>query len=778
VSEFIAIAPPNHGVRVLTFDPTPRLSAKQLFNGYTPAICARYAETEARDFIEKLNGHPMADTHASAPAPATFDSEAPGQRANGTPPTDGVLYVTLYADGDRDLVGGDTRQDDCTWTDFFTGATRQQGRSLARNLATHAVNLPLAEIEGADVAEVHRNTVHHPRVMCLALLTAVTHRVPPTTTTCPEQNGVPTVPLPPRATVALVLDLSGSMLSAACPGCTASRLQVLQESAQLFVQLWALVGAPQDAIGVTYFRTDITTLPLPPNNAVLAPLGTSVETILTDFQNLQTTPASLTAMGGGLQSAITALIGASDARHIVLFTDGMQNVFPKVVATGGHLEIAGTGTPQSNVVATSPPTRLDQNLGIKVSVIGVGAGEAFVGLLQDIATATGGLTRFTTAPDEDLRRFFIEQLINALRGFSPQLLGYRRATLRAATAREAFTVNANVRKLVLKLSWQAPRKLSFRVERNGVDVTGAGTIVDGPFYRFVTFHPAKVAALRAGGTWTMRVEGAAGDGYEAAAIVDEPTVRVEPSLGPTSPRVGDALELVLRLGADGKAVTRAKVEATVWVPRQGVGTLLATTPANAAAQAARTEPGLTAVQRRADALLLEKTARAALRAVGHRVALSERGDGVYRASFTGVTVPGVYTVVFQVEGRLPKGGVIQRTETQSMLVRFGRADAKVSALSLETLGTNGPQRELAIHVRPRDARGNFLGPGAASEIQVALTEGTAAKGIVDFDNGGYILPIVTRAADPTVTLTVAGTVLYRGTLSGLPAPRTASSRKP
>src|SRR5207248_1305795 len=142
-----------------------------------------------------------------------------------------------------------------------------------------------------------------------------------------------------------------------------------------------------------------------------------------------------------------------------------------------HLEIAGSGTPQSNVAATSPPTWLDQALGIKVSVIGIGAGEPFVGLLQDIATATGGLTRFTTTPDEALRRFFVEELINALRGFSPQLVGYRRGVVSASTARESFALNPAVRKLVLKLSWKAGRKLTFRVERNGVDVTATGTIV-------------------------------------------------------------------------------------------------------------------------------------------------------------------------------------------------------------------------------------------------------------------------------------------------------------
>ena len=67
---------------------------------------------------------------------ANYASEAPGSREDGRPPTEGVLYVTLYADGDRDLVGGDTPQDDCT------AGTQRQGRKLARNLAAHAKTCP------------------------------------------------------------------------------------------------------------------------------------------------------------------------------------------------------------------------------------------------------------------------------------------------------------------------------------------------------------------------------------------------------------------------------------------------------------------------------------------------------------------------------------------------------------------------------------------------------------------------------------------------------------
>ena len=149
--------------------------------------------------------------------------------------------------------------------------------------------------------------------------------------------------------------------------------------------------------------------------------------------------------------------------------------------------------------------------------------------------------------------------------------------------------------------------------------------------------------------------------------------------------------------------------------------------------------------------------------------MSEGGDGVYRASFRGVTVPGIYSVIFQVDGQRPKVGTIRRTETLSTFVRFGSADARASALSVETLGGTAGQTEMAIRLRPRDAYGNFLGPDAAPEIHVALSDGKAAKTITDLGDGGYLISmLVPRSSDPTVTITVSGVRLYRGALSALP----------
>ena len=124
------------------------------------------------------------------------------------------------------------------------------------------------------------------------------------------------------------------------------------------------------------------------------------------------------------------------------------------------------------------------------------------------------------------------------------------------------------------------------------------------------------------------------------------------------------------------------------------------------------------------------------------------------------------------DGQNPKVGSIRRTETLSTFVRFGSADARASALSVETLGGTAGQAETAIRLRPRDTHGNYLGPDASQEIHVALSEGMVGKEITDLGDGGYFVSMLApRSSDPTVTITVAGVPLYRGLLSGLPRVR-------
>jgi hypothetical protein len=206
VSEFIAIAPPNHGLASSPFgDPADEISVQQLFNGVRPVEdgCGAFANLhpQAANFIEILNGEtePNLDSNVSnvAPAPA----EAPGSRASDHGPHSGMLYVTLF--DNRDFVGGSSPSTtDCAGV----------GRALASNLSPQAINIPIAVPTSIPVGPltVHNITVHAQDVICKALFAAAHHRSP-SNQTCPQSGRVPIVPVPQPAAA-----MSRSTFPAAC----------------------------------------------------------------------------------------------------------------------------------------------------------------------------------------------------------------------------------------------------------------------------------------------------------------------------------------------------------------------------------------------------------------------------------------------------------------------------------------------------------------------------------------------------------------------------------
>jgi hypothetical protein len=182
VSEFVALASPNHGIAsafLVGCDDVnqPDRVARQLCGGRTATVLSAAApcgcglatppafttNVSGDDtFLATLNGHPLADSCQAAPAAA---SEAPSSRPTTA---GGVLYASFYASGSADvLVGGNTQSGDCL------------GRKLPRNLAPDAVNREINGVPGGPLnVDTHGNFPHHWPTICMALRTVADHQVP------------------------------------------------------------------------------------------------------------------------------------------------------------------------------------------------------------------------------------------------------------------------------------------------------------------------------------------------------------------------------------------------------------------------------------------------------------------------------------------------------------------------------------------------------------------------------------------------------------------------
>jgi hypothetical protein len=376
-------------------------------------------------------------------------------------------------------------------------------------------------------------------------------------------------------------------------------------------------------------------------------------------------------MGGGIKRGVEVLSGLNDTpiRRVILFTDGMQNVNPMVLHQSNQLVIANeTGRLNSNVPGM-PPMVLDTSLGIAVDTIGIGAGEEFVGLLQEIAGATGGRTWPTSDPAFDLRRFFVEELINALKGFSPQLVAYRRGSLATRGTTEAFAIESGVRKLVFKVSCKRGDTVSFSVDRNGLDVTSAGRFINGSYYKiFVIDFPAK-GRITSRGNWQVRIKGKPATAYEAAAIVDGGDIRYDALFEVARPRVGDPLGLVVRLTSAGKPLARhARVTMTLMRPKADISSVVAGIKPN---ELSAFEPGLTVAERKHLALFKNSASWKALEPKQESVVMETNQKGEFRARIR-PRVPGIYSARITIDGDGERIGRFSRTVTAVTVVRSAK----------------------------------------------------------------------------------------------------------
>jgi hypothetical protein len=387
-----------------------------------------------------------------------------------------------------------------------------------------------------------------------------------------------------------------------------------------------------------------------------------------------------------------------------------------------------------------------------------------------MATATGGVSRFDIDAAA-LQQFFTMTLMDALNTSSPQLVAYRRGTVGGDEAIERFPVTAGVRKVVFSVSWpRGAAPLDLRVEKDGVDVTRQGRITEGVFYRvFALGLPA--GAVQAAGEWRLRLRGRAGVAYQAAAIADDHRRSVRARFPRGSYRAGDALTIALDLRDGARPLRGATVTATLLRPIDSVANLLASYPVRAEA-AASIEPQAPAGQRATTQLVQDFRVWTRLLPATTAIRFEDDGAGLYRATLPPATVPGVYTVLYEVVAGTTGGGELRRAGAVSTLVSPGPPKGERSGVRVLTRSSSPRGRVAELVLTPRDAFDNHLGPDLGPGIAIKAGDGAEVGEIRDLANGSYVVPLfLPEGSDPTVAIAIAGEALVTGRVSTLaPAP--------
>ena len=767
VSEFIALAAPNHGLR-MPYLFADELPIRQLNNGVGGGSpCLSFFEPLATDFMSRLNGLTASNDWSG-------EHETPANRADGHPVIDGTLYVSIY-DND-DAVGGDLPDaSDC--------ATPKRKQAFNRGL--NAVNIPLS-VTGTGPLTVHANTVKEAEVICQALYTVAHHRVPPLyRPVTPEPNaavcettpaGSPIIPY--GTGVVLALDHSGSMGIPACPTC-GTKQAVLQVAAGMFLDTWQALAGHDDKAGITYFRTGVSQFPAAGGDP-LVPVLPDTSPLVDDLQAEAANSSGLTAMGAALQTSVLALQGLTGLlrglgpnRHVVLFTDGLQNVNPMIHDDPNQRlivdNLAGAVDAGHSVELSEPVA----DYAVTVDTIGIGVSPTSQALLEDLALETGGEKRFSVDTNE-LNLFFTMTLVDTLRASSPQLVAYRYGTLANDEQAEAYAVNSGARRIVLRLSWPEGEAMDFRVEKDGSDLTATGTLIERGSYKiFALDLPANAAGgtVESGGEWRMVIRGRPGIAYEAAAIVDEPLVDYRAAVGEGDNTVGAPLPIQVQLSAGGRPIENATVTARVMRPTDSIGNLIVAFPAGADPKGIAFEPMTSAGQRAALTMLQDEGIWQRLQPATEAIALEGGESGLYRASFADTKTPGIYTVNIEIEAEDQQLGMLRRTQSISTQVRVASVELEASGVTVETLADTDRGREAALRLTPRDRFGNYLGPDHGHMIGLRLGKGVTKGALRDLGDGTYVVPfILPQEGDPDLTLTVGGKELFAGPVSALEPP--------
>lgn len=559
--------------------------------------------------------------------------------------------------------------------------------------------------------------------------------------------------------VALVMDFSGSMRNPACSGCS-PKVDVLKDAAEIFIQLWKGLAVGNDRMGSIYFRTNISSFAS--GGTVLLPVIGNSNALITDLRAQSSVAGDLTAMGGGLQSAVNQLTDASRLRNIILFTDGIQNVDPGLVYPGLTIEDGQYG-PNSNVNATSPATVLNTAGGIKVNTIGIGASPAFATQLSDLSDGTDGVTKVTTAPDEDLIQFYVENLVDVLRDFSPQLITYRKGTYQGSVF-ERFSVNPSTKRLVLKVSYERGSRQKIQVYKQKKEVTKFATVEVGAFYTIYSFSFESLRELEQilpGTDWGISITGNNSPrDFQIAVIADEELLDYRFWTKRASLRAGEPINLLAEVSVKGERVSRdIEITATICAPSVSLGDILSKSkPRNI--DKFKFEPNTPLGVQMLTALRMDPKFIKQTTPTKTDVSLRAERNGTFSGSFAATQKPGVYTIIYTMKGNHPATGPFERTETRSVVVSNAVIDPGQSQVTIDKTDN----QNWIWSIRPIDKFGQLLGPNYLSLLNIKLAGGKITNSR-EIANGTYQLNIQqTGIRSPQLQVALRDDLWFEGTL--------------
>jgi hypothetical protein len=484
-----------------------------------------------------------------------------------------------------------------------------------------------------------------------------------------------------------------------------------------------------------------------------------------------------TSYGSAILKALTTSEGFNNAnakKIFILFTDGDQNISPKVQVTGQTLDDATDFS----------------NRGIQIFTIGIGLiPSETTAILANIPPANGGTYSAPVLANDDQITAFSNQMFTAIfQGSSPQQIESERFALGETPTARTFPVNKDVTRLYLEAVFDKPigESYRYRVEHDGVDVTSKARVTKDNFFAtlLLDFQNDSLK-LKSEGKWTLtaipRSESTGqGSFVRLSATADEHTLKFKCDAGQKYFEECDLITPSVRLTEAGQAISNATVTATIYEPGKDIGDLLARTPAPSIPPASTSLDAGSCALQKYNALKISNPAliQSYENYQPTTINLTHTGNGLYTAAGYKTKVPGVYKVVYKADATTTKLGEIQRMEEQTINVRFPSLSYDlVRSKPVSSFGDNNFYR-FTVTVQPsfKDCSGatKYVGPGWENSFKVTGT-GINSQGVTvedGCDDGKYKISFSTRNRNPITNITLVDEPIYDGYIRDFDKPYT------
>lgn len=535
-----------------------------------------------------------------------------------------------------------------------------------------------------------------------------------------------------------VLDRSGSMGGKVSQASTDTKIKVLRDAADQFIQIMKPNIGNQ--LGLVQFNQDIAPFD-PSHDADLSALTTARATLLRSTTVPSIIHGGSTSIGDGLDEALNQFLNlplASEHDQVILLvTDGKENT--------------------SKMISDVQQNLIDNQIAVYPLGLGYSSG-INEGKLTDLAEATGGTYRITS-DSLIFRKFFIEILAGAVdwsvitdpigeltKGESPTVPVIITPDQVGAT----FTVywegidNA----VNLELITPSEEVISSTCNNRGIRYG------EHPRYSFyqLNFPLSGSLAGEWGGEWKMRLTATdqIKEGikvrYSTSAFA-EGGVKLNVVFGRLSHLTGDEVLLKAKLTREGLPVTGATINVYGNAPAVGVGNLLHNGKVSMTAlkkiQVINGDK-ISLIDRKLQ-ILQEAAGEDIFRRRSADLILYDDGlhgdnaanDGIYANRFIETRIPGSFTFRF-VASNIPVGGDLTTTRewTKSVYTEVN-IDPDFSKISLKIMGVTADGIKYKASVVPIDRFGNYLGPGHNVVVSVVIAGSERKIQLADNIDGTY-----------------------------------------